>query len=140
MNIFSLIGSIFKPAADLIDNIHTSEEERLEKKGDLLAIQAEVMSAALDFETKQLALRAEIVSAEAKSEHWVTATWRPIVMLSFSASVMAYWFGLTPELPAEAVDAMFTLVQIGVGGYVVGRSVEKVVPPIMSAMKERDVT
>ena len=30
MGIFDFIGSIFKPAADLVDNLHTSDEERLE--------------------------------------------------------------------------------------------------------------
>jgi hypothetical protein len=57
-------------------------------------------------------------------------------MLAFVAAIMGYWFGLTPDtIPPEAVDSMFTLVQIGLGGYVVGRSAEKVVPGIIKAWK-----
>jgi len=141
MNLFKFIGEIFGPAADLVDNIHTSTEEKLIQKAKLLETQVKFMEYALDYESKQLEAQASIVNAEAKSEHWVTATWRPITMLSFVAAVMAYWFGLTPDaLPPEAVDNMFTLMQIGVGGYVVGRSAEKTIPAAMKALKSKEQT
>ena len=33
MNVLGLIGQIFKPAMEMIDNVHTSEEEKLTKNG-----------------------------------------------------------------------------------------------------------
>jgi hypothetical protein len=52
-------------------------------------------------------------------------------MLSFVAAIMAHWFGLTPDsLTQDTVDMMFILVQIGLGGYVIGRSAEKVAKSI----------
>ena len=36
MNILSFIGEIFKPAAKLIDDLHTSDEEKLTLKINLL--------------------------------------------------------------------------------------------------------
>jgi Holin of 3TMs, for gene-transfer release len=141
MNLFQLIGSIFKPAAELIDNIHTSEEEKLVQKGAMLNTQVKLLEYALEYEQEQLKAKTEIIVAEAKSESWITRNWRPVTMLSFVASILGYWFGLTPDtIPPEAVDSMFTLVQIGLGGYVVGRSAEKVVPPIIAALKGKEQT
>ena len=82
---------------------------------------------------------ASVVIAEAKSEHTITATWRPILMLVITAIVgWNYLFAplielivhlttgnqipLTIELPEE----LWTLLTVGVGGYIVGRSGEKV--------------
>jgi hypothetical protein len=49
-----------------------------------------------------------------------------MLMLWFAGLVGAYWFGWTPpNLPEARVADLFTLVQIGVGGYIGGRSVEK---------------
>lgn len=141
MNILGLIGQIFKPATELIDSLHTSLDEKLQAKAVLLDLQIGFMADALEYEAKQLEAKTQIILAEANSESWITRNWRPMTMLSFVAAVMAYWFGLTPDdLTPESVDAMFTLVQIGLGGYVVGRSVEKVVPGIIKAMKSKEKT
>ena len=146
MNIFALIGQIFKPAAELIDNLHTSDEERLTAKASMLETQALVMGRALDYENEQLKVRASIINAETKSESWITRSWRPILMLSLAASVLAYWFGLTPTdpstglstIPVEIVNRMYSLVEIGVGGYIAGRSAEKIVPAVVKAMKKKE--
>jgi uncharacterized membrane protein len=139
INLLSFIGEIFGPAADLVDNLHTSKEEKLILKQSMLGIQVGFLEKAVDMEMATLKAKSEIITAEAKSEHWVTATWRPITMLAFVASVMAYWFGLTPDdLPQESVDSMFTLVQLGLGGYVVGRSAEKIVPGIMDSFRKKE--
>lgn len=141
MNLFQLIGAIFKPAAELIDNLHTSVEEKLQQKAIMLNTQVELLEYALNYEQEQLKAKTEIIVAEAKSESWVTRNWRPVTMLSFVAAILGYWFGLTPDtLTPEAVDSMFTLVQIGLGGYVVGRSAEKVIPNIVKSLKAREDT
>ena len=60
-------------------------------------------------------------------------------MLAFVVAILAYWFGLTPEgVPEEAVMQMFALVKIGLGGYVVGRSAEKIVPGVLTAFKKKE--
>ena len=46
MNWFSLVGSIFKPAAELIDNLHTSDEERLKIKQAMFELQVEAFNKA----------------------------------------------------------------------------------------------
>ena len=137
MNVLGLIGQIFKPAADLIDNLHTSEEEKLQQKAILLQLQTDFLQDGLQYELAQLEAKAAIITAEAKSDHFLTATWRPITMLTFLALVVCDQFGLLTFRLAE--DA-WTLLQLGLGGYVVGRSVEKVVPAVTDALKKKDET
>jgi hypothetical protein len=51
---------------------------------------------------------------------------------------MAYWFGLTPsDLPQDSVDEMFQLVKIGLGGYVVGRSGEKIATQVAEVYRAK---
>jgi hypothetical protein len=122
MNITDLIAGIFKPAAELIDNLHTSEEERLEQKRKLLEIQAASMDSALQYERSLMESQSRIINSEAKSEHWLTATWRPITMLTFLALAVGDSLGL---LSTPLRDEAWTLLQLGLGGYVAGRSIEK---------------
>lgn len=123
LGIVELIAGIFKPAAKLIDDLHTSDEERLKAKGDMLDVQATIMQSVFDFESKALEARANIVNSEAQSEHWLTATWRPITMLVMLGLVIGDTFGW---LPNPLRDEAWLLLQLGIGGYVASRSVEKV--------------
>ena len=125
--ITDLIAGIFKPAAELIDELHTSEDERLKARGHLLDVQAAAMQRVFDYESETLKAKAGIVQAEAKSEHWVTATWRPITMLTFLALAVGDSMGW---LPNPLRDEAWTLLQIGLGGYVVARSGEKLVTTV----------
>lgn len=122
MGIVELIAGVFKPAAELVDELHTSEEERLAAKGHLLDVQAAAMQRVFDYEASILEAQAKIVNSEAQSEHWLTATWRPVTMLTFLALAVGDSMGL---LQAPLRDEAWTLLQIGLGGYVVGRSGEK---------------
>lgn len=129
--ITQLITGIFKPAAELVDSLHTSEEERLDAKSRLLSVQAAVMDSALDYESKALEAKAQIVNSEANSEHWVTATWRPIVMLVFTGLVVARFLGFQAEgMSQTEYDQLWMLIQIGIGGYIGTRSIEKIVKEV----------
>lgn len=123
MNWFSFIGSIFKPAADLIDNLHTSEEEKLLIKQKMFELQIQAFSKAEEYETKLLDAKKTIITAEAQSQSWLARNWRPITMITFLGLVIADSFNwLASPLAPEA----WTLLQLGLGGYVVGRSTEKI--------------
>lgn len=88
-------------------------------------------------ELAEMAARAEIVKAEAQSEHWLVATWRPILMLTFGGLIVARWFGwAAPSLSEAEYLKLWSIVEFGIGGYVVGRSVEKIVPNVASALKK----
>jgi hypothetical protein len=141
MNVLKLIGQIFKPATELIDNLHTSEEEKLQQKAVLLDLQTKFLIKGLEFEQEQLKAKAEIIKAEAGSQSWLARSWRPITMLSFLVMLLAYWFGLvdvSERISDEIMGEVFTLLQIGLGGYIVSRGAEKIVPGVLTAMKQKD--
>ena len=127
MNILSVISSLFEPAVKLIDSVHTSTEEKLTIKNKLAVIQNEMTAKVIDYETRLLESQASIINSEAQGESWFQRNWRPITMLTFLILVVCDSFGLLAfRLAAEA----WVLLQIGLGGYVVGRSAEKVVKKI----------
>lgn len=82
------------------------------------------------------AAAADIIKTEAQSQHWLAAIWRPVVMLTFTGLIVARWFGwAAPNLTEAEYLKLWSIVEFGLGGYVVGRSVEKIVPSIAGAMK-----
>ena len=81
--------------------------------------------------------QAEIVKAEAQSEHWLAACWRPILMLTFGGLIVARWLGwAAPNITEAEVLKLWSIVELGLGGYVIGRSVEKIIPAIAGALKK----
>ena len=96
MGLLSFIGTIFKPAAELVDNLTTSEEERLQAKAVILDLKAGLIEKSLDYEREIFAAKANIVNSEAQSEHWLTSSWRPITMLTMLGPHRAGLFRLSP--------------------------------------------
>ena len=89
-------------------------------------------------ELASMTAAAGIVKAEAESDHWLAATWRPLTMLVFTALIVARWFGWSaPELSEAEYLKLWSIVEFGLGGYVVGRSVEKIAPSIAEAITVR---
>jgi len=127
-NVLGLVSDIFKPAADLIDNLHTSEEEKLQQKFNLLELQAAAVDSATQYNQKLFEGQAQIINSEASSGNWLATSWRPITMLTFVVIVVAKFLGYdSPNMTPEDYSHLWTLIEIGLGGYVVGRSVEKTV-------------
>lgn len=116
--------------AKLIDKIIPDKEAADKAKLELLK---------LDQEGKltELKAQAQIINTEAASQHWLAANWRPITMLIFVALIVARWFGwAAPNLAEEEYIKLWSIVELGLGGYVIGRSIEKIVPTIAGAMKK----
>ena len=58
-------------------------------------------------------------------------------MLVFAGLIVARWFGLTAAGITEAVELkLWNILEIGIGGYVIGRSAEKIAPAIAQALKK----
>lgn len=113
----------------LIDRLWPDQEKKEQAK---LAL----MDMAQKGQLAELAGRAEIIKTEAASEHWLAANWRPILMLTFGALIVARWFGwAAPNLSEAEYLKLWSIVELGIGGYVVGRSVEKIAPSIAEALK-----
>jgi len=118
------VGGVFKDIREAI----TGEgiKDPAEKLKLLNAIQ--------DAESKMMEAKAKTIVAEASSEHWLVASWRPITMLTFVA-IIANNYIIAPyfkswgyEVPTLIIPPdMWTLLQLGLSGYIAGRSGEKMV-------------
>ena len=133
----SFLSPLVKPLTDLVDAVHTSDEERGQLKALVFQIQASLAGKFLDYESKIIQAQADVIKAEAMVQSWLQRNWRPLLMVAIVAIVVNNYL-LMPyatalglplvvlELPAE----LFSLMQIGVGGYIVGRSGEKIASTI----------
>ena len=97
--------------------------------------QAELNNALMANAAKIEEAAASIIADEAKSEHWLASSWRPLVMLTFTALIVARWLGYSaPGISEAEVLKLWDIVQLGLGGYVIGRSAEKIVPQLAQAV------
>ena len=77
------------------------------------------------------------MQAEAQGTSWLQRTWRPITMLVFVALIVTRWLGwCAPNLGEAEALKLRDLVQLGLGGYVIGRSAEKLLPVLVEAVKK----
>jgi hypothetical protein len=113
-------SGLVKEVGNVIDKLFTSEEERLKAKNEIFKVLQEQQ---LELQK----LQTEIIVTEANG-NWLQRSWRPILMLAFGFIVIYVKF-IAPlfSLPIPPLeDEFWNLLQLGIGGYVVGRSVEKV--------------
>lgn len=86
----------------------------------------------------ELTARADIIKAEAQSESWLAANWRPLMMLTFGWLIVSRWYGwAAPNLTQDEYMKLWDIVYLGINGYIVGRSAEKVIPPVVDALKKK---
>lgn len=130
--IAQVAAGLLKPIVELIDELHTSDEEKAQLRLGLAAAQIEFAGRVLDYEARMVDAQASIIRAEATGASWIQRSWRPVTMLTFLGLVVADAFGL---LAFRLAPEAWTLLQIGLGGYVVGRSAEKVAPVVADALK-----
>ncbi|ASV34135.1 hypothetical protein BJP41_06710 [Candidatus Williamhamiltonella defendens] len=133
MAVWPFLSGLVQPVTQLIDEMHTSDEERLQVKSRLFEMQSAMAAQMLNYEARLVETKTKVIAAEAQGASWMQRNWRPLTMLTFLGLVVADTFGLTEfRLAQEA----WTLLQIGLGGYVVGRSAEKVIPKLTELMRK----
>ena len=85
---------------------------------------------------EELRAAGSVIMAEANG-NWLQRSWRPLMMLFFAGLVGARWFGYSaPNMSEAEVLELWAIVKLGIGGYTIGRSVEKVAPSIAEALKK----
>lgn len=128
------VGAILSIAKAIIPGV-TGIVNKLVKDKDLgqkLTHEIEVLI--LQGSAKELEAATKVIVAEAQSQSWMARNWRPMVMLMF-ASIIANNYIVYPYMMLffetgvmlETPPDLWALMKIGLGGYVVGRSVEKAV-------------
>jgi len=110
----SLFSGLIREVASVVNTLSVSAKEKKR-------IQADLLSAV----NRQLEALNRNQTAVVKGEtdgNWLQRSWRPLVMLSFAGIVVV---GVLFDLPLLAENSrLWDLLEIGLGGYVVGRSLE----------------
>jgi hypothetical protein len=125
---------ILSALAPILNKVFDVVDKSIPDKDLAAKLKAELNTQLLQSGTEELKASARIVEAEAKAG-WFAASWRPLLMyvLIFilvwnyilAPLVKAITHGMTIinfDLPGD----VWTLLQIGLGGYVTGRSAEAV--------------
>lgn len=132
-------ADIIDSAGELIDKTFTNDEERLTAKNQL----ADLVMTKLN---EGLAMQRDVLVAEIQG-NGLQRNWRPLVMLAF-AGIIVYEYFVAPLFSLTSANLpgrFFDLLEIGLGGYVIGRSVEKVAESVtknvdISFLKKKDRT
>lgn len=124
-----ILGGILGQVAKNLFPDPADETKRIELQNQL---QLQLMQQATAIEQAA----ADIVKTEAASSHWLAANWRPLLMLTFGGLIVARWMGFAaPNLAEAEYLALWDIVELGLGGYVIGRSAEKIAPAVAAALK-----
>lgn len=132
-----VLGGLFEVGAKLIDRLFPDQVARDKAKVELLTMQA-------NGELEELKVRMSVIVAEAQSDSWLASNWRPLTMLSFVFIIFNNWvlypyfkaFGL-PVIYLEVPVNVWDIIEIGLGGYVVGRSGEKIASSVAEVLKKK---
>jgi hypothetical protein len=124
-----IVGKLLSGVLDLVD-------QGIEDKDRAAVLKAELSKA---FETGDLArftamveAQSKIVLGEIQGGSWLQRNWRPLLMVVIVA-IIANNYLLFPYLSLftdkvtvlELPEKLYSLMTVGVGGYIVGRSTEK---------------
>ena len=117
--IWSLIGSIGGKVLDIVDDV-------VEDKDEANRLKFEIQRQLIENKSNELEAAAKVVLAEAQGS-WLQRNWRPLLMVIFAGLMVANWFGFTAlNIPESVQNSLLNIVMVGIGGYVVGRSGEKI--------------
>lgn len=122
----TLLPSVLGTVDKVVGDRDLAEKIKAELQTQVLTNQMQIMESA-----------SSIIKAEAQGESWLQRNWRPILMLTIVTIVannflvapyLGAMFGVGLTLPMP--EQLWDLMTLGVGGYIAGRSVEKVVDRI----------
>jgi Flp pilus assembly protein TadB len=122
-----IVSDALGPVTDMVDDLFTSDQERKKAERLMQKVKQRMQSKLLDVKQKLIEQRGRVVVAEAKGESWLQRSWRPITMLVFVVLIVLHWLGVAgTQLPPGVQQSVYDLIKLGLTGYVVGRSAEKV--------------
>ena len=120
-----ILSTIIGPVAGIIDKAVPDADLRRRLK-------QEIKAKLIDQESALTAAARDVIVSEARGESWMQRNWRPLTMLTFAA-IIANNYLIAPYVQAfggvavvlDIPPGMWTLLTTGLGGYVVGRTLEK---------------
>ncbi|SRR6266550_5403 len=126
LNPVKVLGDL---ANSIIGKFVADPNEKLQLQQKVLDAATELSVKSMDLQAQLTDAQSKVITAEITSQSWLARNWRPILMLTFTF-IVAWNYIIVPIVGATAAvipPDMWTLMKIGVGGYIVGRSAENVV-------------
>ena len=103
MSLFDWIGDLFKPASEIVDELHFSGEEKekwkakqAELRNKLAEIESRVATKVLALQEKSLEANMKVAIAEQQSGNWLSKSWRPITSLCMVGLLISMGFEVIP--------------------------------------------
>jgi hypothetical protein len=151
IGISSIIAGIAKPFADVISKFVTRKEDLILAEAEIKKIQNDLEKKIIDNQTNLLNTQKELMLSEFNGTA-LQRNWRPVLMWVIvciignnyliapivNNAAAAFNVVLLPIL--ELPDHLFNLMTISLGGYVVGRSAEKIIPQYVQAKSNSVIT
>ena len=126
-----VLGKVIEQGLDVVDQFVEDKDQANKLKAE---IRKQIEDNAHQEQQTLIQEQGKIVTAEVKGESWLQRNWRPLLMLCVIL-IIANNYILVPYLGAffpakvhvlELPKGLWALLNIGVGGYVAGRSGEKI--------------
>lgn len=128
----TLLGVLGKVGGTVAERLFPGPEQEIKR----LELQYNLQAAILEQSSEIEKASANVIMSEAQGHSWLQRSWRPITMLTFVSLIVARWVGWSaPNLSEAEVLELWGIVKLGLGGYVIGRSAEKLIPKVFTALK-----
>ena len=111
------VKGVVSAVGEVVDRLTLPAREKKQLETDLMRVFVE-------WEQRVMEARSAVLVEEARGT-WLQRSWRPMVMLTFAVIVVVGTFVSLPIL--DDTSRFWDLLEIGLGGYVMGRSGEKIV-------------
>ena len=120
------VKNLVSAVGEIVDRLTLPGREKKQLETDILQLLIAV-------EEKTITEQAAAIREEARG-NWLQRSWRPIVMLVFTLIILA---GTFLNLPILADTSRFwDLLEIGLGGYIIGRGSEQLVSSLLKRPRQ----
>jgi len=137
-DIGSVVGDVVDSIGDAADDLFTNEEERRKAKRLMKKVEVGLEEKMLEVKQQLVKQRGSVLEKEVQGESWYQRAWRPFTMVIFVGIIVAHWFGVAgTHLDPAIQEWLYKVIQLGLGGYVFGRSAEKIAPHARDAITGR---
>ena len=137
-----IIGDLIRGVSGIIDKAVLDKD-----KAEALKAEINMQAAQLDYSSldREIEKRAEVLVAEIRGESWLQRNWRPLLMVTciivvannYIVAPYARALGFT-SVELDLPEQLWNLMTLGVGGYIFGRSGEKIVETLGAAYAKKN--
>lgn len=129
-----MVGNLLmKLGSAILPGVFNVVDQVVEDKDQAARLKHELQMAALQGSLTDTKTARDVIVAEAQGKSWIQRNWRPITMLTFVFIIannyifVPYAQAFGANIPAlEIPNGMWALLNVGIGGYIASRGVEKV--------------